>query len=513
MKPRQLSPSEVAESEEEGCLMRHLHLPRLTGNVPTFALMALAITSSIVLALSGCASSAGIAPSAETIAPDTVGVDAATMAPTIAADWWHAFGDPALDDLVVKAVAGNPTLKVAQARLARAQSAVSGAQAADLPKVNGVANASRERFSGTGIFPPPLGGNWWTNADVEADFSWELDFFGRNKAAIEAAVGSARAAQADVEAARVLLASNVARTYVQLARLIEQRGVAERSLVQRSEVLGLIRQRVQGGLDTNVELRQGEESLPETRQQMEQLDEQITLARHALAALTVQPPDALASLSPPLTTVHAVPVPASVPAELLGRRADIAAARWRVEAATSDVKVAKAQFYPNINLTAAIGLSSLGLDNLFKGESRQFAVGPAISLPIFDAGRLRANLRGKTADVDAAVESYNSAVIDAVHDVADQLASLRSIARQQTEQASAQEAAESAYALATQRYKAGLGTYIIVLNAESTVLAQRRLAADLKARALDTQVALIRALGGGYAPADGADVPIASAAH
>ncbi|MBS0445492.1 MAG: efflux transporter outer membrane subunit [Proteobacteria bacterium] len=480
--------------------------------MPTYALMALAVTSSIVLALSGCASSAGIAPSAQPVAPASVGIDAATTAPAVATDWWKAFSDPALDDLVAKAVAGSPTLKVAQARLARAQAAVAGAQSRELPQVNGVGNATRERFSANGIFPAPLGGNWWTNADLEADVSWELDFFGRNQAAIEAAVGTARAAQADVDAARVLLASNVARGYVQLARLIEQHKVAERSLAQRDEVLGLIRQRVQGGLDTNVELRQGEESLPETRQQIEQLDEQITLTRHALAALTVQPPDALASLSPPLTAVHAVPVPANVPADLLGRRADIAAARWRVEAATSDVKAAKAEFYPNINLTAAIGLTSLGFDNLFKGSSRQIGFGPALSLPIFDAGRLRANLRGKTADVDAAVESYNGAVIDAVHDVADQLASLRSIDRQQTEQARAQEAAESAYDLATQRYKAGLGTYLVVLNAESTVLAQRRLAADLKARALDTQVALIRALGGGYVPTEGpADTPLASA--
>jgi NodT family efflux transporter outer membrane factor (OMF) lipoprotein len=474
----------------------------LSRNMPTFALMALAIASSVVLTLSGCASSAGIASTAQTIAPGTLGIDPATAPamPTVAADWWRAFADPALDDLVQKAVAGNPSLKVAQSRLLRAQAAVAGVKSADLPQVNGVFNSTRERFSGNGIFPPPLGGGWYTNSNLEADVSWELDFFGRNRAAIEASVGSERAAAADVEAARVLLAANVARNYVQLARLVEQRAIASRSLDQRDQILGLIRQRVLNGLDTNVELRQGEESLPETRQQMEQLDEQITLTRHALAALTVQPLDALDGLSPPLQTVHAVPLPASVPADLIGRRADISAARWRVEAATSDVASAKASFYPNVNLTAAIGLSSLGLNNLFKGDSRQLAIGPAISLPIFDAGRLRANLRGKTADLDAAIDSYNSAVIDAVHEVADQLTSLHSIDRQQMQQEQAQNAAESAYDLATQRYKAGLGTYVVVLNAETTVLAQRRLAADLKARALDSQVTLIRALGGGYVP-------------
>ena len=132
---------------------------------------------------------------------------------------------------------------------------------------------------------------------------------------------------ADIDAARVVLASNVARTYVQLGRLFEQREVAARSLQQRDEILSLIRQRVQGGLDTNVELRQGEGALPETRQQIEQLDEQITLARHALAALTAQAPNALDALIAPLTTVQAVPLPAAVPADLLGRRADVTAAR------------------------------------------------------------------------------------------------------------------------------------------------------------------------------------------
>jgi outer membrane protein TolC len=143
-------------------------------------------------------------------------------------------------------------------------------------------------------------------------------------------------------------------------------------------------------------------------------------------------------------------------------------------------------------------LSSLGLDRLFKSGSEQWGVGPAIHLPIFDSGRIRANLRGKSADFDVAVETYNAAVIDAVRDVADQISSLQSIARQQTEQVQAQAAAESAYDFAVQRYKAGLGTYLTVLNAEASVLAQRRSATDLKARALDTQVALIRSLGGGY---------------
>jgi outer membrane protein TolC len=169
------------------------------------------------------------------------------------------------------------------------------------------------------------------------------------------------------------------------------------------------------------------------------------------------------------------------------------------------VKSAKAQFYPNINLMAFAGLSSIGLGRLLDADSRQWSVGPAVRLPIFDAGRLRANLRGKTADLDAAVESYNAAVLDAIHDVADQVASGQSIARQQAQQRDAQAAAEGAYQIALQRYRAGLGTYLNVLSAEGAVLNQRRLGVDLAARALDNQVALMRALGGGMR--SNADIP------
>ena len=497
MKPQQLS---LGHGAAEGAFRSGICYVRyLRSALPTVAAIAVALASSIVLTLSGCASSAGISSDAKIVAPASVGIDTSAPAmPAVAADWWRGFGDTTLTTLIEQAMSGNPTLKVAQARLTRAEAAVSGAKSADGPQVNGSVDITRQLYSANSIYPPPLGGGIYTFANGQVDASWELDFFGRNRAAIEAAVGTQRAAEAEMQAARVLLASNVARNYVQLGRLFEQREVAVRSLKQRDETLALINQRVQGGLDTAVEQRQGEGALPETRQQIEQLDEQITLTRHALSALTAQPPNALDNLVVPLSTVKAVAVPATLPADLLGRRADITAARWRIEAATSDMKAAKASFYPNINLTAFVGLQSIGLDKFVRSGSEQYGAGPAISLPIFDSGRLRANLRVKAADVDGAVESYNGAVLDAVHDVADQLSSLRAIDRQQIEQTRAQAAAESAYDLAMQRYKAGLGTYLTVLTAESNVLTQRRLAADLKARALDTQITLIRSLGGGY---------------
>lgn len=456
----------------------------------------------LVVVLAGCASSAGIEPVAQTLTPAQIGLPSAASDPAastaVAEGWWRAWGDEGLTRLIESALQAHPSLKVAQARLARAEAAVSGEDAAAGPKLGLSADATRQRFSANSIYPPPLGGSTRTLANAQLAGSWEIDFFGRHKAAFEAALGAERAAQADLQAARNLLSSQVAQTYVQLGRLVAQRDVAQRALTQREDMLGLIRERVDAGLDSRVELRQGEGALPDARLQIEQIEEQMALARHALAALTAVPPETYASLSPRLTGLQPAPVPTAVPADLLGRRADIVAARWRMEAATQGVKSAKAQFYPNINLTAFMGLSSIGLNELVKADSRQYGVGPAIHLPIFDSGALRAQLRGKTADLDGAVESYNGAVLDAVRETADQLQSLRSIERQQAEQVQAQAAAESAYDIATQRYRAGLSSHLVVLNAESALLNQRRLAVDLRARVLSAQVALIRALGGGY---------------
>lgn len=451
------------------------------------------------LALAGCASFSGIEPQARLRTPDSVTPTASSTAvPAVAPQWWKAFGDPQLDALVDQAIADSPTLKVAQARLSRARAVLEVANAATQPQVEGSLDVRRQRYTETGAVPPPLAGSVSDSGTLQLGASWEIDFFGKYREALQAALGGARSSQAEVDAARVLLASQVARGYFQLARLNDQLQVAQRSLEQRDEQLRLVRDRVRAGLDTTLELRQSEGALPEARQQIEALKEQSELTRNALAALVGRPDLRIEPRS--LAQAHPAVVPDTLPADLLARRADITAARWRVEAATHDVASAKAQFYPNVNLSAFVGLSSIGLSNLLDSGSLQWGVGPALHLPIFDAGRLRANLRGKTADLDLAVESYNGAVLDAVRDAADQVASSRSIARQQAEQKQAQQAAEDAYGIAVQRYRAGLGTYLHVLSAETAVLNQRRLAVDLAGRALDTQVQLMRALGGGFEP-------------
>ena len=483
--------------------------------------MRAALLVALAAVVAGCADTGGITSHATlrdggmtASTADAEAPSAAIARNAVDAQWWRAFGDPQLDRLIDQALAGNPNLQVARARLASAQAQTGIAEAAGRPQVSGALDATRQQFSGNYIYPAPLGGSIRNTATLQLSASWELDFFGKNRSALDTAIGAANAAAAEADAAAVLLASNVARSYIQWARLGDQRTVAARTLAQREETLRLVRDRVSAGLDTRLELRQSEGGLPEARQQIEALDEQIAMARHALDAL-VGHPDASAALTPPsLSGLRAIAMQPTLPVDLLGRRADIAAARWRVEAATSDVASARAQFYPNINLVGFAGLASIGFDQLIKPGSQQWGVGPAIRLPIFEGGRLRANLRGKAADLDAAIESYNAAVLDGVRDAADQVTSTGSVARQQTEQRAAQSAAEGAYDIAVQRYRAGLGNYLQVLTAETAVLVQRRQAVDLAARALEVQVALARALGGGWQPATSlAFAPRAVTAH
>ncbi len=481
--------------------MKHEMTNRVALPAARTAVLPLAL-GSLLLGLAGCAGLPEAAPAPALRDAASLGIvapvsgaaaSAAAMGP-----WWKEFGDTQLNALVEQALAGNPGLQVAQARLDKAQAAAGLARTAGMPQLNAALDLTHQRYTANGAVPPPLAGSVRDSGTLQLAGSWELDFFGKNQAVLYAALGTARAADADAQAARVLLSSSVVRTYVQLARNNAQLALARRMLAQREETLTLVRDRVAAGLDTRLEQLQSSGALPEARVQIETLQEQLALGRNALAALVGQPQLANSIVVPDLARLNIGASAAAIPADLLGRRADIVAARWRVEAATQDVAQARTQFYPNINLVAFAGLSSIGLDRLLQSGSQQWGAGPALRLPLFDAGRLRANLRGRSADLDAAVASYNATLIDAVHEVADQLASGQSIARQQDQQRAAQAAAEGAYEIALQRYKAGLGNYLFVLTAETNVLSQRRAATDLVARSLDTQVALIRALGGDY---------------
>jgi NodT family efflux transporter outer membrane factor (OMF) lipoprotein len=457
----------------------------------------------LITGLAGCANLSGIPPHATLRDANSLGLPlpvGRVQAP-LDTQWWRAFGDDTLNQLEAQALQANPSLKRAQARLTGAQAAAQLAGASSGPLLAAQLNLTEQRYTANGAVPPPLAGSVQSSGTAQLAASWEMDFFGKNQAALQAALGTERAAQADAQAARVLLAAQVAQTYFAWVGLVEQHAVANRMLAQRQAILQLVQDRFQAGLDTSLDLRQAEAALPEARLQLAQLDEQIALTKNALAALIGEPNKPIALIPCAQAAVKPISLDSTITANLLGQRADVTAARWRAQAADQNVASARAQFYPNINLAAFAGLSSIGLDKLLQSGSQQWGVGPALSLPLFDGGRLRANLGGKTAERDAAVESYNSTVINAVHDVADQLISAQAVVAQRAEQALAAAAAEDAYTGAQQRFHSGLYNALQVLSSESAVLAQHRVAVDLTTRVLQNQVALARALGGGFSSA------------
>lgn len=462
-----------------------------------FAVSALALAAAILLV--GCASPGAPHTPLSQITPAALGLNNDTASDTAApSQWWTTLGDAELNALIDQALKGNPSLAVSRARLEQAVALSQVREAANGPQANLGLDLTRQRYSANGLVPAPVAGNTYNSGTVQATLSWSPDFFGQHAAELQTALGQARAAQADAAAAANTLAAQVGRSYVALARLVGQRDVAARALAQREEQQRLTQERTAAGLDSQLELTQAQAAVPDARTQIEALDEQITLARRQIAVLTGQAPDALTALTPQLARLQPTAVPEVLGADLLGRRPDVVAARWRVEAATQGVKVARTEFYPNINIAAFIGLNSLGLDNLFNAGSRQMGVTPALRLPIFDGGRLRAQLGGRQAELDAAIAQYNGAVLDAVKEAGDAMASVQSLTRQQALQDDAAASAEKAYRFAQERYRAGLGNYLVVLSTENQVLAQRRLAVDLRARQLDTRLQLMKALGGGW---------------
>lgn len=455
------------------------------------------------LALAACASLPPAAPARMAKAPESYAASASLAAPAgewPGDRWWTAYGDPQLDQLMTEGLAGSPSLAAAEARVRRAEAAAAQARSRELPSLSADASAEEMKQSYNLGIPPqfvPQGYNDY--GKLTLDFSWELDFWGRNRAAVAAAASEARAAAADAAEARLVLSTNIAAAYADLARLYAERDVAARAVSLQQETSQLVRDRVANGLDTRGEQRQAEAEPLQSRAELAAIDEQIALTRNRLAALLGAGPDrGLAIARPKLAALKPLGLPARLAADLVGRRPDVTAARWRAEAASSRIKEAKAAFYPNINLAGFVGYQSLKLNELFKSGSDVGSVGPAISLPIFEGGRLRAGLRGAEADRDAAVAAYDQALTEAFRQVADAVASEKALSGQLADRRAALAASEDAYRIARLRYQGGLSTYQSVLIAEQGVLRRRRAVADLQARAFALDVALVRALGGGF---------------
>jgi NodT family efflux transporter outer membrane factor (OMF) lipoprotein len=457
--------------------------------------------------LAGCAGDGGLRPSAtlqdgaKLTASATLADVAVTPAAWPAHDWWRRYGDAQLNQLAAEALAGSPTMRIAAARVRQASAVEGLAEAAQSPQLNGGARSNRQRFSENSNVPKPLAGSWQWSNEASLNFSYELDFWGKNQAAVDAALGRRLAAEVDAEAARLVLLVALTQSYLKLSQLHAQRELAVSVLRQRQEVLALTRKRVAATIDSDAELKQSELGIPVAKAEIAAIGEAIQLAQTQLAALTGAGPDRGATITrPQLQNVRPAEVPGTLSSELIARRPDVVAQRWRVEAARGDIGVAKAQFYPSFNLTALAGLQTLGFSRFLNAGSGIASAGSNMSLPIFDGGRLRSNLALRNADYDLAVEGYNLALTEAVRDVASQLVSIQWLRQRSALQAEATATAQQAYDLAAQRYSGGLGNYLQVLSAELQVLAQQRAQIELDTRSFDLDMQLVRALGGGYQP-------------
>jgi NodT family efflux transporter outer membrane factor (OMF) lipoprotein len=454
--------------------------------------------------LSACATMPHMDPAPTIATPDRFAAEQ-TLAGTATtawpdADWWSGYRDPQLDGLIAEALAGTPDLAAAAARVRQADAYSEQAKAALLPTLDASGNAGLNKQSyNNGIPPAFVPHGWQDTGQVSAKLGFDLDLWGRNRAAYAAARSDADAARLDYAQASLVLSTNIADAYADLARLFAERSVQVSALGIRQQTEKLTSDRVDSGLDTQAELKQARSAVPAARADLAATDEQIGLTRNRIAALLGKGPDRGLAIAAPAALVQARGIPQDVTTNLIGRRPDVVAARIRVEAEASRIKVARADFYPAVNLSAVFGFQSLGLDNLLKGGSTYGSAGPAISLPIFHGGELQGRYRSARASFDEAVANYDRTVTDAYRQVADAVTSQRALATRLSESQAALTEARGAYDVAKLRYEGGLSRFTDVLTAQDRVLQAQRSVADLQARAFTLDVALVRALGGGFA--------------
>jgi len=452
-----------------------------------------------VLLLSACAvphSPPAVAP----VAPATLGLTGPAT-PAIADRWWTGFGDAQLDRLVTDATAGNPTLAAALARVAQAQAVLAGRDAANGPDLTLDGSAQVARLSGRYTIPPPFAGSVRFVGQAQANLNWNLDLFGRQKAAIEGARASTQAAALDLAAARLAIAGSVVQTYIDLARAETEAGIARRTIETRQDSLRLVNIRIRNRLASNLQATAAQTLLAQAQTALVRAEGTRALATNALAALAGRGPEYAAAIRPATLNVDAaLPLPAQVPADLLARRPDIAAGLARIDAAAAGRQVARRAFYPNVNLAALAGFQAVGLGNLFSLDAGTAGAGPAIHLPLFDNGRLKADLAGATAALDLATADYNDRVVGAVREAADAIAMIGNLAQQRARTAEVVRGFGETNRLNAIRVASGLDSKLDLVDNDVRLLDAELAQANLAAEAARQRVALVLALGGGFIP-------------
>ncbi|WP_329740457.1 efflux transporter outer membrane subunit [Dyella sp. A6] len=441
------------------------------------------------------------------------GLQLPTRAGWPTAEWWRSYHDTQLDSLMAQALRQSPSLSQAHARVRTAEQSVRLAAAQAGLTVNGNAQVSRQRISEHGLMPPKLlGFTWYNQADLGVQFQYEFDWWGKKRDAIDAALDQAHAAEAQRSAAALAIENAVADTYFGWLADEARLALANKAVATQQQLLRIARLRVARGVDLSDTVQQATSNLAAARQLALTIDSSARIRKVALAALLGVDTDHLPALHPRQLPAVSGALPANARIDLIARRPDIAASRWEVEAALKQTDEARAQFFPDISISAMAGLSSTdqatpalfggggsgSLGNLFSAGSRVFNLTPAIHLPIFEGGRLRAAYGVSRAQLDAAVSQYNAVVTDAARDVATQALSAEQIASRRRQQATQLQADRELLAAAQARVRQGVLDARTSLAATARLLQQQDTSISLHAQALSTDLALIKALGGGY---------------
>jgi multidrug efflux system outer membrane protein len=414
------------------------------------------------------------------------------------AQWWTRYGDPQLNRLIAQALKDGPTLQAAAARIGSARAALQRDTSEKGLNTSLNATTGRTLYSADGFYPPPIGGSYYNETTVTVNAQYDFDWWGKHRAMIGAALGEVNARQAEYAQAEQTLAAAVAKNYFTLqgawARLSNLRSM---EATQRNLVSDKVKRIAQGIAGVDAE-RSAIAELGNLGLQAAQLDTQIAREREALRALLGADAQALTDLVPhPLPETPSA-LPAGIGIELLARRPDLQAARWRVEASLERIEAAEAAFYPDINLSGFFGTDTISLDQLFTYGSRTLSIGPALSLPLFDSGRLKAGLGAARTQRNEMIADYNQSVFNAVRDVALEAVSLQGLQKQVAEQEVTATATTAILHSTQARFKQGLSDNSTLLASELAVGKQQDASLQLKNQQLMADVALIKALGGGY---------------
>lgn len=416
-----------------------------------------------------------------------------------AAKWWERYQDPNLNKLVETALHDSPTLAAAQSRFNSARESVRVTAAAVGAHVDTSASASRQRLSDNGLFKPSfLGFNWYDLYDLGLSASYTFDWWGKERASVEAATSEARAAAAERNAAALVLAGAVVDTYFGWQSDQARLALSQQRIDALSKVVSIADERQHAELDNPDVSAQANADLAAARGQQAALNGSAQLRVVALAALTGHSVAQLPALEAKPLPVAKAALPDRVGLDLLSRRPDIAASRARVESAQHRRHIAAAQFYPDLSIHALAGLQSIDLGHVLEAGSADPQIGIAIHLPLFDNGQRRAQLGVADSEIDAAVATYNDTVIGAAREVAEYLVAATQAASQRTQQLAQLDAATKLERSAAARVRQGVTDLRAHLAAQSMLLMQRDALVQLDAAALSADSALQRALGGGF---------------